>query len=215
MGKPLYIPPSKGETGLKVFCKKCRKEVYSVCKETMKPIETCVSSDSHVFKVSVHLPGTKYQKKSKFLKTRILSEAKKEAIDFNNLIKERFDKNATIPEYPILTPIIPTVESLNKPQYLEEAIFKYLAFLNNEGVPVFKRKNRGARHLVDLKNELLFLLKVLKDSGFDPATVRISSFYSDEIISVVYDSLISRYSQRTVKKRFTLYKAFELYLHKE
>jgi integrase len=66
-----------------------------------------------------------------------------------------------------------------------------------------------------LKNELLFLLKVLKDNGYDPSTLRISAFYSEEIISAVYSSLNKKYSERTLKKRFTLYKAFELWLHEE
>lgn len=212
INKPLHIPPSKGQTGLKVFCKECETDVYEVCKQTNKPIATCKFAEEHVFKVYAHIPGTKWGRKTKTLKTRILNEAKVEASEFINEVQESPTKGPIISDLKIVEP---SVNNLNRPYLLKDAIFKYIAFLYNEGVPKQNVKHRGEKHLGDLKNELMFFLKTLTDAGYDLSKLGVSTFSNQDIISTVYEALESNFSLRTFNKRLTNYKAMEVWLHKE
>jgi len=97
--KPLFIPESKKVRGLGlvVYCYKCQTNMFDICKETGRTLKHCPNGDKHVFKVYIHVPGTKNERRTKKLDTRDLNEAIRQAIAFNeevkNNIPQKTDEN--------------------------------------------------------------------------------------------------------------------------
>lgn len=72
--KPLYIPPTKRLKGLVVYCHKCKTNMQDVCKATGKSLKFCPNGNKHVYKVYIHVPGTKNERRTKNLETRNLNK---------------------------------------------------------------------------------------------------------------------------------------------
>src|SRR5574337_1318320 len=141
MSKPLHIPPHKKFKGLKVVCYQCGQLVNGECKETGKPIARCVFADKHHYKVIVHVPGKKNERRVKVLETRDYDEAVKQAIDFQREVKEKakgiihtqekeirgtedIQKTHTEPSEEIRPPVKPT-----KSYNLVELMARYVGYL--------------------------------------------------------------------------------------
>ena len=215
MTKPLYIPQAESEPGLRVWCRKCRKDIYEICLLTNEPISTCKFGGKHVFKVYTHVPGTKYGMKKKNLKTRSLTKAKKQTMEFIKEVRSTHGKISSLNIRPQHIPARIKNPASVQPELLKDAMVKYLAFLKDDGVEIYYKKYRGEKHLQDLNNELLYLLRVLADNGYDLSTLPVTAFFNKDVIGIVYKDLKENYSPRTLEKRFSLYKAFEKWLHEE
>jgi len=86
MEKPLYIPPSKRTTGLKIWCSVCCTDVNETCHKDGIPLKKCKNGQAHSFRVSGYKKGSKERVVMK-LKTRDLEEARREAINIMAAIK--------------------------------------------------------------------------------------------------------------------------------
>lgn len=207
MVKPLHIPSSKKWKGLVVYCYQCNTNVYDVCRETGKPLEQCPFGNKHIFKVYSHVPGGGKARKTKALETRDVNEAIKAAIDF-----EREVKHGSVLTQPLLkqalevqTPAL-TKEVLPS---LEEAIDRYLAWLNNEDVPSFMQVERSEDYIKDIQRKLNFLKTALVEKGYDPSALKVEEIDSN-VLSDVYDFFneSSTFANRTYNKHFSYYSSF-------
>src|ERR1035437_1460330 len=206
--KPLYIPSSKKWKGLKVFCYKCKTNVYEICKETGKPLNRCPFGDKHAFKVYVHVPGTDNERKTKTLETRDPNQAIKEAMAFEKDIKEG--------KYKIKTKGEVTNEEQNKPQLLVHALARYVGFLNNEGVPEHRCEQRTKGHINDVKRAAKNLIQSWTNSGHDMEKLTIEMINDKmvgELSTFLKDTL--KYSNVTYNKQCSLYSSFFIWYKNE
>ena len=204
--KPLIIPESKRWTGLKIYCYKCRKTVFDVCKETGKPITQCKNGGRHIYKVYVHVPGTQKQRKTKALDTRDLNEAIKQAIEFSKAIKsgeyespkEKVQKQELKKED----------QGPNKPILLVHALARYAGWLNNENVPAHMIKVRSQEHIKDVERALKSLAECLRDSGYNLGILTIDEINND-MVGKVFSYLERRkVAPRTFNKLMGYYTSF-------
>jgi integrase len=91
--KPLQIPKSKKQTGLRVYCGKCRAVVSGKCKLSGAKIESCQHGDKHKYQVVVHVSGTKNARRMKFLETREIGVAQSQALEYRNEVQSELINN--------------------------------------------------------------------------------------------------------------------------
>lgn len=201
--KPLYIPKSKKWKGLTVFCYKCNTNVSDICKKTGKPLSQCKHGENHVFKVYVFVKGTKNQRKTKSLVTRDVNEAIQQAIEFEKEIKEKFndikpEKKKTVLE----------INNKGQPYFLVNALARYIGWLNNEGVPAHRIKERSMEHIKDVQRSFKALADCLKKNGFNLPTVTIDEI-NDDVVGLIYTQLEnSGIANRTFNKQIGYYTSF-------
>lgn len=208
MVSPLNIPPNKRWKGLTVYCYKCNTNVYDICKETGKPIQQCPFGEKHAFKVYVHVPGTENERRTKKLNTRNVNEAIKQAIDFENQVKENDAQTIEI------------VTANNKRgkeiQYDSPLLIyefaEYISFLHNEGVPEHKIEIRSREHIRDVERALNLFMLCLKNNGYDYKSLRVDQV-DDKIVGHIYSYLKHemKYSERSVNKHLSYFTTFFKY----
>ncbi len=144
--KPLIIDKRDKVKGLFTYCQKCKSVIESrKCKNTGKRLGTCKSTDKHVFKAVICVPGTTGKKrKTRVFKTRDLFEAIR--------LKNEFVKELNQLDYQ--NSIIVTEAIEVKPKLLIECMAMYIGYLNNEGVVAHKIKNRSQGHIKDIERFL-------------------------------------------------------------
>ncbi len=199
--EPLHIPQSKKWKGLTVFCNKCKTSVYDICKESGKPIKKCKYGDRHGFKVTAHVPGTENARKTLMLDTRDVDEAIKEAIDFLKSVKENCKAGniQTKPSERI------EIKSGNEPNILIHLLAKYLAWLNNEGLPKSLIIERDKDYIKDIERAYMFLVECLSKEGYDMNTFSVHDI-DYIIVGKVVDALNNKeYANRTINKILTYY----------
>lgn len=212
MGKSLHIPKAKQWKGLKVVCSRCNSDINDICKETGKSIQSCRFGDKHAFKVYVHVPGTKNTRKTKTLLTRDVNEAIKQAIEFENLVKRGHVEGIEIsnPNQNGNSKIT------NQPYLLVHALARYVGWLNNEGVPEHRIKERSLEHIKDVKRSLVILVECLKKNGYDLNTFSVAEI-NDPMIGKVYEYLFKEkhFGNRNFNKYFGYYTSFLKWYSKE
>ena len=199
--KSLSYPSAKKWKGLKVFCYKCKTNVYEICKETDKPINRCPFGDKHAFKVYIHVAGTDNERKTKTLDTRDVNQAIKEAMAFEKDIKEGKYKVKTNKEKG-------NKEEKNKPQLLIHALARYVGFLNNEGVPEHRQKERTQHHIKDVQRAATNLIQCWTNNGHDIKTLTVEMI-NDKMVGEVFKYLEDKkIANRTFNKQLTYYTSF-------
>ncbi|TND10137.1 MAG: Uncharacterized protein FD123_385 [Bacteroidetes bacterium] len=182
--KPLHIPPKKKIPGLKIYCYGCGTLVEGKCKQSGKSLSTCAYGDKQRYKVIVHVPGTKNERKTKILETREYDEAVKQALDFQKEIKEagkpEIEKTAPVPLVsvapiePLVRPVFPNTEQTPEKTYnLLELMSEYIGFLNNENVPEHRQKERTKEHIEQVERMFRYFAASLKKSGYDIESLRV------------------------------------------
>lgn len=211
--KPLVIPDTKKWKGLKVYCYRCGQTVGNICKESGKPITQCKHGDKHIYKVVVHVPGTKNERKTKKLNTRDLNEAIKQAIEFEKEAKSpeylRKKKTQIIEEKPELVP------QDNRPYLLIHALARYIGWMNGEGVPAHERRERSQEHIKDVERAMKLLVECLKENRYDLNALLVEEI-SNETVGKVFAFLEKKgYSARTFNKLIGFYTSFMSWYSKE
>ena len=208
MENPLHIPSNKRTTGLTVYCYRCKTNVSEICNETGKKLERCPFGNRHAFKVYVHVPGTKNERRTKKLDTRDVNEAIKQAIDFEKEVKQNSLQNNTT-----VTPSkIKEIESENTPQLLIHAFARYIGWLNNEGVPEHRRVERSKEHLRDVGRALELFITCLQKNGYECESLKLDEV-DDKIVGLIYSFLLheKNYSNRSINKHLSYYTSFFKY----
>jgi len=158
--KPLVIPESKQWKGVVVYCYKCNRDVKEICGESGATIRSCQNFNKHVFKVYVHVPGTKNKRKTKKLETRDINEAVKQAIEFEKEIKSGHYNPSVQRE---AKPKVKREET-NNPLLLKHALARYIVWLRNEGVPAHMQKERQKESIKDVERAFKGLAECMKGS---------------------------------------------------
>ena len=204
MEKPLHIPETKKQLrlGLTVYCYKCNTNVSEKCKMTDKALPKCPFGNKHVFKVYVQVPGLNNVRKTKKLETRDVNEAIKQAIEFQKEVKENYLKETTSAQS--IKEVIPHAQ--NVPSLLVHSIAKYVAWLQNEGVPFQFQRDRSEEHINDIKRSFKVLVECLRKNKYDLNSLRIDQV-DDHVVGVIYKHLEKekKFSNRTFNKYFTHY----------
>ncbi|MBK5286515.1 MAG: hypothetical protein JJE25_14040, partial [Bacteroidia bacterium] len=189
-----------------VYCYRCKTNVSEICKETGKPLPRCLFGEKHAFKVYVHVPGTENERRTKKLETRDVSEAIKQAMDFEKEVKSGNYK----------TEIRTENRKENNPQQgntvphlLVNAIARYVGALHNEGVPEHLQKERSKEYVEDIERKLKLLAHSLKQKGYDLTSFRVDQI-NDATVGHVYSHLKNekKFSARTFNKHFSYYTSF-------
>lgn len=202
--KPLIIPESKKWKGLVVYCNKCKRDIKEICFSTGNSLRTCTNAGSHIFKVYVHLPGTRNQRKTKKLETRDINEAVKQTIEFEKQVKLNLPTNT---KYVEPKPIIKR-EELVKPRLLIHALARYISWLKNEGVPAHQIKERQVESIKDVELAFKRLVECLNASGYDLNSFEVESI-NDNLIGVVFEYIEKKsFANRTFNKHFSHYTSF-------
>jgi len=215
MEHKLYIPPSKKVTGLVVYCKQCKTNVFDICKVSGKSIKLCPNADKHVFKIYISVPNTKNERRTKILDTRDLDEAIIQAIAFKKEVKNNV----------IQKPIVTTQKSVSNeiripkepkqkqeeqqiPELLVHAMARYIGWLNNEDVPSHRQRIRTYNHIKDNERALKVLADCLKNEGYNLSTVSIHDI-NDKMVGEIYSYLETKnFANRTFNKTIGHYTSF-------
>jgi len=204
--KPLYIPPTKRLKGLVVYCNKCNTNMTDICKASGRSLKFCPNGDMHVFKVYVHVPGTKNERRTKSLETRNLDEAISQAIEFkrevqNNIHQKYYNNDDKIKEES-------KVEKNNKPIMLMHAMARYIGWLHNEGVPAHMIKQRSDDHIKDVERAFRVLAESLKNSEHKISELTINDI-NNNVVGQTYSYLENKkFANRTFNKYFSYYTSF-------
>lgn len=194
--KPLHIPQSKKWKGLTVFCNKCKMDVSEICKENGKPISKCVHGDKHVFKLTIHVPGTRNKRKTRKLETRDVNTAVQQAIKLEKEIKENLEHGREEKELKEEL----RIEELSRPYLWTHIVARYIAWLNNEGVPDHLVEERSKEHILDVDRIIRFMISCLVSHGHDLSAFSIDNI-NDQIVGQVFAALKKKgYSNRSIQK---------------
>jgi len=211
MDTPLHIPPGKKVAGLTVYCNKCKTNVDKICKGTGKVITQCKFGDKHTFKVYVHLPGSKNERRTKTLVTRDVDKAVTEALKFIKSVKGGDENSFVVKPTKTEKP-----DHENTPQLLIHSLSRYVGWLQNENVPSHLKRERSADYIEDIKRALKTLVVALKENGYDVNTLSVSDL-DDALVGIVFDYLLDKkkFSGRSFNKYMGAYTSFVSWYNKE
>lgn len=221
--KPLHIPPNKKFKGLKILCYGCGTLVNGVCKKTGKSLATCQFADKHRYKVIVHVPGTKNERRVKVLETRNYDEAVKQAIDFQREVKEEAKGTEREKQGEPSQGIEQRVEQVREIKSVEPTksyslvglMARYVGYLSGdpEIVPEFRRKERSKKHLEDIERTFKYFALALKKSGYDATTLNVDGI-DEQMIGKFHDYLLKelKLSNRSYNRALTNFTSFYNYL---
>ncbi len=203
--KALYIPPSKRMAGLVVYCYHCKTNMIDICKKSGKSLKFCPNGNKHVFKVYVHVPGTKNERRTKSLETRNLDEALLQAIEFKNEVKNLSPK-LTYKE----KEIVKEESKIEKvqPVKIMHAMSRYIGWLHNENVPAHMVKKRSDDHIKDVERAFKVLAEILKNSGYSLPGLGMEDI-NNNVVGQIYSHLENKnFANRTFNKYFSYYTSF-------
>jgi len=206
--EPLYIPPNKKVKGLTIYCYLCKTNITDgICKKTGKSIKFCPNGNKHAFKIYIHVPGTKNERKTKTLETRDINEAIKQAIDFGKEVKENslgIKANGNAKSFIAKKDI----QKQATPYLLIHALARYIGWLHNEGVPEHRIKVRSDDHIKDIERSFKVLAECLKNNGYNLSTLSIDDI-NDDVVGQIYSHLkIKGFANRTFNKYLSYYTSF-------
>jgi len=160
---------------------------------TGKKLESCRFGDEHVFKVYVHVPGTKNKRKTKNLKSRDIDEAIQEAIEFQRGVKQGHKMPAAVSHN--IQEIVPARISH---YLLSDAFARYIGWLNNENVPLHRQKELSGEHIKDVERAIKFCFQSLAKRGYGNIGVQ---ELNDQVMGYLYEDLVSQnFKGRTINK---------------
>lgn len=212
--EPLHIPSGKQWKGLTVYCYRCNTNVSDICKETGKKLNACPFGDRHAFKVYVHVPNKKNERKTKVLATRNVDEAIKQAIDFAKEVKQGSNAEQIIKSLQEND----KKESLRSknvknekfiPELLLDAQKRDIERLSNIGVPEHRQEERSPEHIKDVERAFTLMIECLENNGYDPKTLRTDEL-NDEMVGLIFGYLkdVKKFKIRTRHKYLSHYTSF-------
>lgn len=180
--KPLIVDKRDKVKGLFVYCQKCQRIIDNrICGTTKKRLSTCKSTEQHMFKAIVTVPGTNSKKrKTKVFRTRNIQEAAKLKYQFDQELKELgYQSPNKLNEN----------EIEQKPKLLIECMAMYIGYLNNDGVESHKIKVRSKSHIKDIERFFRYLCISLRENGIDHTLVTIDQL-NDKAVGMLHNYLI-------------------------
>lgn len=220
--KPLHIPPNKKFKGLKILCYGCGTLVGGVCKKTGKSLATCQFADKHRYKIIVHIPGTKNERRVKVLETRNYDEAVKQAIDFQKEIKEQAKGTEREKYQGEIQRKVDVRQESEKPTEqtksyrLVDLMARYVGYLSGdpEVVPEFRKKVRSKGHVDDVERTFKNFAVALKNNNYDVHSIRIDEI-NDISIGKFHEYLLKELKQgnSSYNKSLTILTSFYNYLN--
>lgn len=175
--------PKKPYKGIKIYCKKCRLDNPK-----------CKHFDHQVYKVRVHIPGTKNSIKSKILDVFIYKDAVKEAINFE---KELETRNFEISK---------SILDMGNDYSVIDAITKYRQYLNGESGYTHLKKNITDGYLKECMRFCNFFANSLKERK-DIKKMRVKEILKEDV-SIFYSWAENRYKPKTFNKCLNGVKVF-------
>ena len=174
--------PKNHFKGLKIYCNRCKR--YN---------PKCNHSEDLLYRIVIHIPGTKNLTKSKSLISKNYEDAVKESIDFIKVLKSNdyrdFPNDKGSKEYTIIG-----------------AILKYHQYLNGDYELKHLVKNFSKGHIDEsIRFVKKFLVTLKSEHNTDIMRVRDVSVKD---VSRFYESMESHYSPRTFNKCMISLKSF-------
>lgn len=211
--EPLHIPKNKKIPGLVVYCIGCNTNAYETCKKTGKSLKTCQSGEKHRFKLYFQPKGSS-KRITKTFETRDLDEAITQAITYK---KEWGEKNVLVKtesENKLITNK-PEKEQ-TKPYWLIHIMAGYIGFLNNEGVPSHRVKERSKAHIRDVEHAFKVFCECLSANGYSVNSIRYDQI-NDKIIGELFTFLTEekQFSNRNFNKYFSYFTSFSSWAKKQ
>jgi len=154
----------------------------------------CLHSDKHVYKLRLHIPGTKYGKITKILDVTDPEAAAIKALS----MKGKFKAGAPLPK------------KESKPESIYSYILRFLSFCEN---PTKNRKPIDKSTVADYRLHLVNFAQALKEKGINTKIVSIQ-YLSDSMAETAF-KYIDHLSGTTKKKYFKTYSNFYNHLIEE
>lgn len=213
MKTPLKIPKNKTFPGLVVYCVSCNANVYDNCRQTGQTLKNCPKGEKHRFKLYFQPKGAN-KRITKTFDTRDLDMAITQAIAYKNEWSEKKYLEKTEPE---------NKDIINKPEkkhatptLLIHLMAKYIGFLNNEGVPSHRVKERSTAHIKNVEHSFKIFYECLSKAGYSVNTFRYDQI-DDRIIGDLFTFLTEekQFSNRTFNKYFSYFTSFATWAKKQ
>jgi len=199
--KPLIIDKRDKVKGLFVYCQKCQRLIDNrVCGVSKKRLSTCKSTEQHMFKAIVLVPGTGGAKrKTRTFKTRDIRMAIQLKLEFEQELENNDFQSATIYQ--------DDVEM--KPELLIECMAMYLGYLHNEGVESHMVKVRTEKHLNEVEYYFKLFCLSLKESKIDHTLIKVKKI-NDKTVAIFHNYLVykMKYANKTYNKAIALHRQF-------
>lgn len=182
--------PKNPYKGLKIFCKTCNKDNAN-----------CKHYNNQVYRVRIHIPGTKNSVRTKKIEATDYREALKEAIAFEE------ELNACDFTTIVSTEIEKQVEEVNGNDYsLADAVIRYNQYLNGESSYAHLKKDITAGHRKELWRYCkYFSQNVHKKKNI--TKLRVKDVSRDEV-SNFYIWAKKKFKEKTLKKCMSTLKGF-------
>lgn len=168
--------------GLQVFCNSCKANVSNkICKKKKCHIRACPHPNRQVFKASFAQPKTNGTvRKTRSFKTRDFKDAVRLCLEFEQeLVQNQFHTQNPARRR----------KKQQKSRLLVHAMASYMAFMNNEGVPDHKKRERTAKYLKDVERNLRIVVEMLLHNGIDHKCMTIDAL-NDDIVGQLHSYLI-------------------------
>lgn len=187
------ILPKNPYRGIKVFCRRCNADNTG-----------CKHYESQVFRVRIHVPGTKNAVKTKKLESLQYADAVAEAIAFEKAL------NAT--EFTTVGKIVENKinEYQGNDYSVVDAVIKYGQYLNGDSDYAHLKKNITKGHMDELLRYCDYFLKNVKKTK-DVETFRIKNVGREEV-SNFYRWAEKHYNEKTFNKCMIGVKGFFAFL---
>lgn len=207
--KPLIVDKRDKVNGLYTYCGKCKQLIENRrCGESGKGLTTCKSTESHMFKAIVSVPGTNGRvRKTKRIKTRDLKLAIQEKILFERTLEA--NNYQTVEAGKLLDKSVQP-----KPILLVDCMAMYIGYLNNIDVEAHMIKKRSKKHLWEVENHFRKKLgEALKYNGIDPNLLRIDQV-TDRVVALLHDYILDtlEHSNKTYNKIMATLRQFMSWL---
>ncbi len=186
----LRLPKKQRPNGLFLFCNKCDKQYSHEGKVKC-------NCEALVYKAKVHVQGTKYGVKPKVLQAKDFKSALIEFIDYKEKLKENNFQRIEIKK------------SIAGPVRLIECFAYYIGFLNNEGVPKHKQKNRDQKYINKIDGLFGQCLTALRINGIDTKILKFEEL-NDDMVGFIHDYFLEtlRLANKTYNNNMALLSAF-------
>lgn len=184
------VLPKNAHKGLKIFCKKCNKDNAK-----------CKHFDSQVYRVRIHVPGTKNSVKTKKLEATEYRDALKEALAYE---EELTNTDFTTIGNAVIEKQIE--ESKGNDYSLVDAVIKYNQFLSGESNYAHLKKNVSIGHRKELIRYCRYFSQNVNKRR-DITKLRVKDVAREEV-SNFYVWAEKQYKEKTLKKCMSTLKGF-------
>lgn len=171
------------------------KTIEPKCKKSGKSLSTCKFANTHAYKKTVHIPGTKNSRTTKLLKASSYEDAVVEGIEFrSDFLAELFSTN--------------TSSQINKGNlvYLFDAQVEYGDYYSDIGVPAHKKKNRTNNQISSMLRALTLFNEAIEAHQVNKRILRCDKV--SEVHVGYFHTYISHYKPNTYNRFIGTLKAF-------